>query len=272
MNKTFMTIVLLVCLTSVHAKAQLYQKTDLGVKSAINSIEVEIQFYNSSTIRILKSPIGKTYSKKSLSVIETPQKTEVNIKQVSDELFLKSESIQVSLNFSSGRISFFTPAGEALLSEKARSVAFTDFNDAGVMTYSVSQAFVLDTDEAIYGLGQQQQGKMVQRNLKLHMVQGNTDDYVPFFVSSKGYGLFWDNYSPTLFVDTTDGTSFKSDVGDCIDYYFMNGGNADGAIAQMRNLTGQVPMFPLWTFGYFQSKERYKSQDELLDVVKKYAN
>ncbi len=48
------------------------------------------------------------------------------------------------------------------------------------------------------------------------------------------------------------------------------GATADGVIARMRDLTGQVPMFPLWTFGYFQSKERYKSQDELVGVVKKY--
>jgi alpha-D-xyloside xylohydrolase len=270
MNKTFLTIASLVCLMVVTARAQLYQKTELGIKSTINSIDVEIQFYNPSTVRVLKSPEGITVTKKSLSVIKTPQKTTLKIKQVGDELFLKSKSIQVDLNLKSGKISFLTLADEPLLSEKEKSVAFTDFNDAGVKTYSVYQSFVLDKDEAIYGLGQQQKGKMVQRNLKLNMVQGNTDDYVPFFLSVKGYGLFWDNYSPTLFVDTTDETSFKSDVGDCIDYYFMEGGNADGVIAQMRSLTGQVPMFPLWTFGYFQSKERYKSQDELLDVVKKY--
>jgi alpha-D-xyloside xylohydrolase len=102
------------------------------------------------------------------------------------------------------------------------------------------------------------------------MIQGNTDDYIPFFVSAKGYGLFWDNYSPTLFEDNEESTSFKSDVGDGIDYYFMSGGNADGVIACMRDLTGQVPMFPLWTYGFWQSKERYKSQDELVNVVKKY--
>ena len=65
-------------------------------------------------------------------------------------------------------------------------------------------------------------------------------------------------------------TSFRSDVGDCIDYYFMYGGDADGVIAQMRYLTGEVPMFPLWTYGYWQSKERYKSQKEVVDVVRKY--
>jgi alpha-D-xyloside xylohydrolase len=102
------------------------------------------------------------------------------------------------------------------------------------------------------------------------MVQGNTDDYIPFFQSVKGYGIFWDNYSPTQFVDNAEGTSFRSDVGDCADYYFMYGGNADGVIACMRDLTGQAPMFPLWTYGFWQSRERYKSQDELVNVVKKY--
>ena len=270
MKKTFLAIAILVCVMAGTVKAQLYHKTELGIKSTINSIEIEIQFYSPSTVRVLKSPRGKGFTKESLSVIKSPLKTAITIVLDGDELSIKSESLEVRLNLKNGKLSYSTPAGEPLLNEKEVGVAFTDFNDAGVTTYSVTQSFVLDKDETIYGLGQQQQGKMVQRNLKLKMIQGNTDDYVPFFVSIKGYGLFWDNYSPTLFEDNPESTSFKSDVGDCIDYYFMYGGNADGVIAQMRDLTGQVPMFPLWTYGYFQSKERYKSQDELLDVVKKY--
>jgi len=270
MIKKFLIIASLAFTMSIIGKAQTYYETDLGIKSIINSIEIEIQFYNPSTVRILKSPEGKTFTKKSLSVIETPQKTDFNIKQAGDELLLKSENVQVDLNLKNGKIFFSTPVGKPLLNEKEKGVVFTDFNDAGVKTYSVYQSFVLDKDEAIYGLGQQQKGRMVQRNQKLNMIQGNTDDYVPFFVSVNGYGLFWDNYSPTLFEDNPGSTSFKSDVGDCVDYYFMYGSNADGVIALMRNLTGQVPMFPLWTYGYWQSKERYKSQDELVDVVKKY--
>jgi alpha-D-xyloside xylohydrolase len=111
---------------------------------------------------------------------------------------------------------------------------------------------------------------MMQRNLTLKMIQGNTDDYIPIFQSVKGYGVFWDNYSPTVFTDKPEGTSFRSDVGDCIDYYFMFGGNADGVIRNIRTLTGQAPLFPLWSFGFFQSRERYKSQDELLEVIRKY--
>jgi alpha-D-xyloside xylohydrolase len=249
---------------------QSYSRTGLGIRSATDSIGIEIQFFSPSIVRVLKWPEGSTFNKESLSVIKTPQKTDFAVKQKGNLLILSSKNIQVSLNLNNGQISFMTSKSGLLLGEKEAGARFIGFNDAGVETFNVHQAFVLDKDEAIYGLGQQQQGKMVQRNLTLNMIQGNTDDYIPFFISVKGYGLFWDNYSPTLFEDNPESTSFRSDVGDCIDYYFMYGGSADGVIACMRNLTGQVPMFPLWTFGYWQSKERYKSQDELVGVVKKY--
>jgi len=254
------------------AKAQTFQKTETGVKTVINSIGVEIQFYNPSTVRILKWPEGKTFKKESLSVVKTPEKTAFTVNTEGDNLLAKSKNVKVVLNLKSGKVSFSNPTSSDLLNEQAAGTAFADFNDVGSKTYTVTQSFVLDKDEAIYGFGQQQEGKMIQRNIKLNMIQGNEDDYVPFFVSAKGYGLFWDNYSPTLFEDKPESTTFKSEVGDCIDYYFMYGGNADGVIAQMRNLTGQAPMMPLWTFGYWQSRERYKGQDELVDVVKKYRN
>ena len=250
--------------------AQTWQKTNIGAKATINSLEFEVQFYSPSIVRVLKWPEGKSFTKHSLSVIKTPQKTDFSIKQQGDEIILKSKKMCILVNLKNGSISFKSPSFIRLLEEKEGGALFTDFNDDGVKTYTVNQSFTLDKDEAIYGLGQQQQGKMVQRNLKLNMVQGNTDDYVPFFLSVKGYGLFWDNYSPTVFEDNPESTSFKSDVGVCIDYYFMYGGNADRVIADMRDLTGQVPMFPLWTYGFWQSKERYKSQDELTEVVKKY--
>ncbi|MGD2035444.1 MAG: glycoside hydrolase family 31 protein [Bacteroidales bacterium] len=268
--KRICTFLLLVFVISITCKGKSYQKTNTGIKTVINSVGVEIQFFNPSTVRVLKWPEGDVFRKESLSVIKIPEETTFNVTQAGDELTLKSESLQVVLNLRNGKISFKTPKGESLLNEEESGAVFTDFNDAGIKTYSVKQSFLPDNDEAIYGLGIQQQGKMVQRNLELRMIQGNTDDYIPFFQSVKGYGLFWDNYSPTTFTDNKKETSFNSDVGNCIDYYFMYGGNADGVIAEMRDLTGQVPMFPLWTYGYWQSKERYKSQDETVDVVKKY--
>jgi len=268
--KKFKLLLSLLLVLAMGLQAQSYQKTDLGLKTKINSTDVEIQFFSPSTVRILKSPVGKPFKKESLTVIKKPQATKLAISQQGDIISLKSEKMKVDVDVKSGKISYSTPAGAQLLSEKESGATFTDFNDAGSKTYTINQSFTLDKDEAIYGLGQQQRGKLSLRNTKINMVQGNTDDYVPFMVSTKGYGLFWDNYSPTLFEDKPEMTTFKSDVGDCIDYYFMLGGNIDGSIACMRDLSGQSPMFPMWTFGFWQSKERYKSQSELVGVVKKY--
>lgn len=253
----------------LNSNTQTYLKTDRGIKATTGSFNLDIQFYSPSIVRIVKSPVGHSFTKESLSVIKTPEKLSFMVAQKGNILTLKSQSISVGVNINTGDIAY-SSAANLLLQEKENSASFTPFNDAGNKTFTVFQAFQLEKDEAIYGLGQQQAGKMVQRNIRLNMVQNNTHDYVPFFQSVKGYGVFWDNYSPTLFKDTTESTSFKSDVGDCIDYYFMYDGNADGVIAKMRDLTGQVPMFPLWTYGFFQSKERYKSQDETVDVIKKY--
>jgi alpha-D-xyloside xylohydrolase len=268
--KKIIFIAILLVYNIYTGQSQTYERTVLGVKTTIDAAEIEIQLYNPSTVRIIKNPRDKSFTKQSLSVIETPQKTSFTINQAGDILTLKTAKIKVDINLKNGILAFLTSAGNPLLIEKESGSTFTDFDDAGEKTFNVGQTFVLDKDEAIYGLGIQQSGKMIQRNLKLYMVQNNTEDFITFFQSVKGYGLFWDNYSPTIFEDSPEATSFKSDVGECIDYYFMYGGNADGVISCMRILTGQVPMFPLWTFGYWQSKERYKGQDELVEVVRKY--
>ncbi len=269
MKKINLMLSLLMVL-SIGIQAQSYQKTNLGIKTSINSTDVEIQFFGPSTVRVLKSPVGKPFTKESLTVTMKPQAIKLAISQQDEVISIKSNKLKVEVDVKTGKIAYSSPAGAVLLSEKESGASFTDFNDAGSKTFTINQLFTLDKNEDIYGLGQQQRGNLSLRNAKINMVQGNTDDYVPFLVSTKGYGLFWDNYSPTFFEDKPESTSFRSEVGDCIDYYFMLGGNIDGSIAGMRELSGQAPMFPLWTFGYWQSKERYKSQNELVGVVSKY--
>ncbi len=250
--------------------AQSHKITKLGANAQVKSMDIEIQFYDPSIVRVVKSPEGKNVKKESLSVVKAPEKVTFQTRQRGDELLLKNKRIEVALNLQSGKVTFKNAKGQLLLTEKEAGANFSDFDDAGVKTHRVKQSYLLDPDETIYGLGILQNGKMSQRNQEVQMVQNNTWDFVTFFQSVKGYGLFWDNYSPTTFTDNPDGTSFLSEVGECIDYYFMYGGDADGVIAEMRDLTGQVPMFPLWTYGFWQSKERYKSQHETVGVVKKY--
>lgn len=250
--------------------AQNFIRTESGIKTQISSMDIEISFLGSASVRVLKTVVGENLNKESLSVIKIPENIKLSVDQQGDVLSLKSAKLKVDIDLTSGAVSYFSLSGQKLLAEKVSGTTFTHFNDAGTNTYTVGQTFLLDKDESIYGLGQQQSGKLSQRGVKVNMIQGNTDDYVPYFTSTKGYGLFWDNYSPTFFEDSPEGTLFRSDVGDCVDYYFMYGEDLDGSVALMRDLTGHVPMFPLWTYGFWQSKERYKSQNEIVGVVKKY--
>jgi alpha-D-xyloside xylohydrolase len=162
-----------------------------------------------------------------------------------------------------GNLTFLTAKGKVLLREDSLLRKTVD-------EWQVSQSFKLDKDEAIYGLGTIQNGKMNRRGEKKRMEQSNLEDFQNVLQSIKGWGIYWENYSPTWFVDDQHGMSFISDYGKGVDYYFMYGGNADGVIAQMRWLTGDVPMFPLWTYGFWQSKERYKTAAETESIVDQY--
>jgi len=241
-----------------------------GLKRTINNTEVEIKFYSPEIVRIIKSSVGNSVEKKSLSVIKESEGVPVKIDENNNEITLSSSSIVVHVNKNTGVIKFANADGKILISEKTDGTIITPKKYAGVDVFNVKQSFQLDSEELIYGLGQLQQGKMSQRNQKVFLKQNNKETVIPFILSTKGYGLFWDNYSPTTFSDKPDETYFDSEIGECIDYYVMFGGNADGVVGKMRELTGDVPMFPYWAYGYWQSRERYKSQFETVEVVKKY--
>lgn len=234
------------------------------VEFTTKSCNIKVEFYTPSIVRIVKVPTGHTFNKKSLVVIANP--LDVAITRNGNKVTSDSLSITVD---NLGRITFKNKKGKLLLKEKnCNFVLRTDGADKGA--YKVSQTFSLEKDEPVYGLGTIQNGILNRRNTHKLMEQSNLEDFQNVVQSIKGWGLYWDNYSPTNYDDDANGMSLSSEVGDGMDYYFMYGKNADGVISQMRHLSGKVPMFPLWTFGYWQSKERYKSSKEVVDVVDKY--
>ena len=266
-------LILALCSLPIFVWSQKYQETENGIKTSINDkkIDVEVQWFTPNSLRILKTPLGKTVEKKSLSVITKPNKSGVKITTSdNNRIVMKSPVLTVTLNTENGIMTYAKTDGTILLKENENSKPFTPMKDVDRDAYTVYQGFITDKEEGLYGLGQLQNGQMMQRNMSKLLIQGNIEDVSPIFQSTKGYGVFWDNYSATTYTDNENETSFSSEVGDCIDYYFMYGGSADGVIAQVRALTGEVPMMPLWSYGFMQSKERYKSQEETVGVVKKY--
>ena len=218
--------------------------------------DVKIEFFTPSIVHIVKGQPTK-----SLVITAKPEQVEV-IHQgntwKSSELIVKYDPAMMSFTFC-------TAKGRVLLREQGWSTIRQNLEE-----FKVSQTFLLDKDEAIYGLGTIQNGKMNRRGEHKRMEQSNLEDFQNVLQSVKGWGLYWENYSPTQFDDDANGMTFTSEAGSGIDYYFMYGGSADGVIAQMRHLSGDVPMFPLWTYGFWQSKERYKSASETESIVDQY--
>jgi alpha-D-xyloside xylohydrolase len=261
-----LTFILLVTLSVF---AQNYEKTRQGARINTQGLDIRIEFYSPDIVRVYKTPENYPYENKSLVVIKNPQSTVVAVSEKGNILTLKSEALSVELNKTTGAVRYFNAKGESLLLDKDYGTQFTARNDAGRPSYTVRGAFLLDKGEAIYGIGQIMDNRLNRRNSHHHLQNENTYTSSPYFMSVKGYGVYWDNYSISDFNDNPQELSFES-LGHCADYYFMYGKNADGVIARMRDLTGKAPMLPLWAYGYFQSKERYATQDESLDVLKKY--
>lgn len=218
--------------------------------------EVRVTYYTPQIVRIEKTK-GDFRTQPSVSVVMQPESVD-------------RPDVKVSVG-RDGAVSFSDSKGRLLVKEgRSNFEQITSGPDKGA--WKAGQSWILEADEPIYGLGFLQNGKMSQRGENRTMIQSNTEDYANFFQSVKGYGIFLDNYSPTEWSDNGTEINMTSQIAEEIDYYFIYGGDADGVIAGLRELTGKVPMIPLWTYGFHQSRERYKSQKELLDVVAGYRN
>ena len=226
---------------------------------------VSVQFYTPSVVRIVK---GGAAPQGSFAVTATPQPVRVLTSVTKGGTMYDSGALKVAVA-GDGTVRFFTPKGILLLKEGAWGFEErTSGVDKGARI--IRQTFLPEAGEPFYGLGILQDGALNLRGKTRYMVQDNTEDFVPIVQSVKGYGIFWDNPSPTTFRDDASGMHFESEVGEVVDYYFLYGGNADGVIAGIRALTGRVPMLPLWSYGFMQSRERYKSSAELLDALHGY--
>ncbi|MBR4897756.1 MAG: DUF5110 domain-containing protein [Prevotella sp.] len=223
--------------------------------------DVKVEFFTPGIVHVVKGKPTK-------SLVVNAQPADVAVQRQGNTY--RTSELTVKLDPTKGTLTFLTAKGKVLLREKSAATFAPEATPGNNGKWQVSQTFLLDKDEAIYGLGTIQNGKMNRRGEKKRMEQSNLEDYQNVLQSIKGWGIYWENYSPTLFEDNANGMMFSSEVGQGVDYYFMYGGSADGVIAQMRHLSGDVPMFPLWTYGFWQSKERYKSAKETEGIVDKY--
>jgi len=141
--------------------------------------------------------------------------------------------------------------------------------DNGV--YRLEQHFTAYADERIHGLGQHLHGRLDQKGLVIDLVQRNTEVAIPFLSSSRGYGLLWNNPAVGRVELGGDRTRWIADSARQIDYWITAGDTPAQIMRRYADVTGHPPLLPEWASGFWQSKLRYRTQDELLAVAREYA-
>jgi alpha-D-xyloside xylohydrolase len=338
---------------------QSVREVDGGAVFKMRPGVMAVHFCNDSIVHVTYAPGDEPPANDSLAVIGCQEQHGPPLKliETAKSISLVGNKFSVLVNRVSGALTFTTPAGNRVLEEpenggKAMQMATVNQED----TYHVQQEFASPPDEALYGLAEAQDGVWNWRGMPVDLISQNIIGAFPIMISSRGYGLLWDNESLTDFnpvnsneeipldssgrtgaftarktgdyvffarggngagdigidvggvvthddknmwvpytsvvkVHLTAGESypvrllgggaraklyglplgntstFRSEVGNKISYYFMYGPSLDKVVAGYRVLTGTAPLFPKWAYGFWQCREHYASQQETLDAA-----
>lgn len=199
-----------------------------------------------------------------------PQRPEVT--RAADKATLRTSKLSVEVDLKTALLRFLDSDGKVFLKESPRVPrAYSARETNGEKLHRVDERFFRDALEGFYGLGQHQSGVFDQSGSVIELAQANTNVAVPLLVSTLGYGLLWNTASKSWF-DNRFPTELKltAEAADAIDYYVLYGPSMDRIIQIYRGMTGHAPMFSRWAYGFVQSKDRYRSAKELLDVASEY--
>jgi alpha-D-xyloside xylohydrolase len=426
MNKNILTLFMLGMFLAILPLASAQVKETDGVlftlkqQKATDPLWMKVQVCSDEIFRIIASKEPSRSSRPSLMVDKAAwQAVDWSMQEKDGQIHISTHRLSVRVDPGDGSLAWYDAAGNLLLKEPAGGgKILTAVNVMGEKTWQIQQLYDSPADEAFYGLGTHQNAVMNWKGHDVTLAQENIVDVIPFLVSSRNYGILWDNYSRTKFGDIRDyqplsslqlfdahgkpggltvdyflnrnfdslltsatestiahdfvdslgtypagfdlnkgsirwsgeiasgkagvhklrlyassyvklwlnGTlvvdawrqnwlpwthmltlamepgkrypiriewipsggniglkyltpedpvyqkcvSLFSDVADQLDYYFISGNNLDSVIHGYRTVTGTAPMMPKWAMGFWQSREHYNGQEELLSTVKEF--
>jgi len=334
-----------------------FRQDSNGVTFTTDAGTMRIEFCGDRVIHVVASPTSEIAVPKVPVVIQPCKAHSIQITSEKNEVKLSTEAITVTVDNATGALAFSSKDGKRVLAEPKEGAKVFDAPSVfETKTWQVQQTFSSPPDEVLYGLGQHQEGIFNVRGIPIRLHQANTNISIPFLLSSKGYGILWNNASLTDFnpadqsipIDPNTGkgqittgakgtsgfvltsdnrnqltlqvggqpvidiknmwtptsasgavnleankkyevsaqggpggvqlamrlpqdtTTFRSQVGQAIDYYFFYGPQLNRVISEYRALTGEAPLFPRWAYGYWQCRERYHSQQEILDTAAEF--
>src|SRR5690606_9271116 len=163
--------------------------------------QIRIQPITAHIIHVRSQPIGSDIKPtQNLIIVDSLriQPGEWTVEEAGDDLLIKTSAITASVSRQTGAVSFLDHAGKPLVEEMRRDAGtFRSAAYDGDAFFAVQQGFRLSPNEAVYGLGQHQNGIMNYRGRQVTLLQYNTEVAVPFLISTNQYGILWNNYSIT---------------------------------------------------------------------------
>lgn len=279
-----------------------YEKTEQALILTTTRGTMKLQCCSGDILRVVYTLGDSFREQESLMVLNREiGDSRFDVDETECSLFMRMKRFYVAIDKKTAAFRYFDQEGKLLLEEPIKGgktlmpaeIVKTVFDDNAVvrMEQSVDGArsrvegertvvdrtschtkleFCFQPGEALYGLGSHEDGIMNLRGSHQYLYQHNFKGLLPVLVSTNGYGLLFDSYSSMTFRDDQHGSYLWSEFSGEMDFYFMYGPSMDEIIGRYRQLTGKAPMLPKWAFGYVQSKERYKTQQELIDIVSGY--
>jgi alpha-D-xyloside xylohydrolase len=259
------------------------------------SLRLRIAFITESIARITFTN-GKPFQP-GPSLIVTTQSTFTgyNLQENRTNFTISTPTIKLVIGKESGDISYFDQNGNILLGEPERggkwltgkkvymsssnkntwlsnkqNINNGDIVDTARDVFEAKLEFVFTENEALFGLGSHEEGYSNLRGKSRQLFQHNRKIAIPYFVSTRGYGLLIDCCSLMAFHDDSLGSYMWADVVDELDYYFIYGGKFDNVTRGYHQLTGQAPLLPKYAFGFTLSKERYINATEMVTIIGEY--
>ena len=203
-----------------------------------------------------------------------PKKTSAKISLEPGAAKLVNGKLTATVDAKSGRVRFFkTGRTEPLCEEifaRTNYPPSRTFKSVGGDLFHCEASFTAFDDERIYGLGQRRHGLLDQKGCILELTHRNSQISIPFLVSSRGYGLLWHNPGMGRVELGRTQTRWVAEASRLIDYVVTTGDGYAGIMERYADLTGHAPVLPAFAAGFWQCKLRYKTQDELLAVVREH--
>ncbi len=258
----------------------------------------KIEPKTSRIIRIVYTDKKEFYEGKAPGVIFEGSFADWEYKETEEEILFITAETTIRINRASAAFSYYDKEGRLLLKERESESKELEVFDSyktvhddtvevekietpdGIKQiikdakrvfdkklYKTRLHLLFQKEEAIYGFGQKDDGILNLRGTKVYVHQANRKIAIPMLVSSLGYGILIDTYSPLIFSDNKAGAYIHTEADHAMDFYFINGGSMDGVVRGYRVLSGKAVMLPRWAYGYIQSQERYETQEEILAVA-----